>query len=133
VLDQVGYCYLQRQGSITDRAIDNRRDAILAYKEQLAFAKKYCVEAVPVLNYKIEETGARLIVLENYIQKKKPGDHLEHYREYVKRNRIPILCGRLVPTSHIRCRMQILVLISPNLYGNVYLQYVKQKRKLKKS
>ena len=65
-LDDVGYCYVQRKGSITDEAKETRVDAINAYKEQLEFAKVNCKNAVPYIEYRIKETKIRNLFLKDY-------------------------------------------------------------------
>lgn len=129
--DYAGYCYLQRQNSITDRAVHTRLDAIEAYKEQLEFARVYCEEAVPVLEFKVQETTARYVVLDNYVKNRKIGKQLNTYKKWVFKNFKSILSGKLNPVDKRRCRIQLLALISPSMYSWIYITYVNWKKKRK--
>ena len=134
LLNDIGYCYVQRKGSITDRAIENRMDAIDAYEEQLVFARENFVSAVPFLEYRVEETKARYVVLKMYKKEswKKTKKALVSYRKWGWKHFILVVSGKLEPNDMIRTISILLVMICPHLYAEVYMRYVLRKNESKK-
>lgn len=133
ILKGIGYCYVQRKGSITDRAVMTRMDAIDAYKQQLAFAKVHCVDSIPYLEYRIEETTARYIILKDYkrIPWKNVKKQLKTYRIWIWKHLWLVLSCKLEPYDLIRNMSILLVLVCPMMYAKVYGAYVTQKYETK--
>lgn len=133
VIEYAGYCYLQRKGSITDRALLTRQDAIDAYSTQLDAATQICPNAVKYLEYRIEEAKARYFVLQIYhnSEPKNLKEQVNGIKRWLRNNLFDVLMGKYEPMNPNRCRILIIILISIKLYGKLYMRYIKMKEKKK--